>query len=115
MNINDYQKWTISTAVYPGAGKHGFQEMIYLTLGMASEAGEFAGKIKKIVRGDVIDPESVVAEAGDVLWYLARICDNMGIQMEDLAEYNMRKLEERKAKNAIQGEDQADGSRIITS
>lgn len=115
MNINEYQKWTLSTAVYPGAGQHNFQEAIYLTLGLASEAGEFAGKVKKIVRGDQIDPEDLLGEAGDVLWYIVRICDNLGITVEQLAKYNYRKLEARKANNTIQGEDQEDGSRISTA
>lgn len=103
MDINKYQEWTLSTAVYPGAGEHSFQEVVYLTLGLASEAGEVAGKLKKIVRGDKVDPEAFVSEVGDCLWYVARLCDNMGITMEQLAEYNMQKLEERKQAGAIKG------------
>ena len=115
MDIKKYQEWTLSTAVYPGAGQHNFQEIVYLTLGLASEAGELAGKLKKIVRGDNINPEDFVAEAGDVLWYLARICDNINIDLEQLAEYNCKKLSARKEAGTIQGEDQDDGSRIITA
>ena len=92
MNLIDYQKWTLSTAVYPDAGKHTFNEMVYLTLGLSNEAGEFAGRIKKVIRGDNVDPETVLSEAGDVLWYLTRICDNLGIALEDVAEYNYQKL-----------------------
>lgn len=51
MNLNDYQLFTRTTAVYPGANEHGFQEMNYLVLGLASEAGEVAGKLKKVIRG----------------------------------------------------------------
>lgn len=104
MDIKKYQEWTLSTAVYPGAGQHNFQEIVYLTLGLASEAGEFAGKLKKIVRGDVVNPESVVAEASDVLWYLARICDNMNITLCDLADYSVSKLEARKESDTIRGD-----------
>ena len=107
MDINKYQEWTLSTAVYPGAGEHSFQEVVYLTLGLASEAGEVAGKLKKIVRGDKVDPEAFVSEVGDCLWYVARLCDNMGITMEQLAEYNVNKLEARKTKDTIQGEGDA--------
>jgi len=111
MNINEYQKWTLSTAVYPGAGEHGFQEVVYLTLGLVSEAGEAAGKVKKIIRGDKVDPESFVSEVGDVLWYLARICDNLGITLEELALYNMTKLESRKAAGTIKGSGEDEASR----
>ena len=84
-------------------------------LGLSSEAGEVAGKLKKIVRGDKIDPETYVSELSDVLWYLARATDAVGITMEELADYNFNKLESRKKEGTIQGEDQSDGSRIITA
>ena len=114
MNISDYQKWTIETAVYPDAGKQTFNEMLYLTLGMCSEAGEFAGRIKKIVRGDKVDPVSVVSEASDVLWYLTRIASTMNISMEELAQFNYEKLSKRQKEGSIQGDDTSAG-RIITA
>ena len=113
MNINEYQKWTMSTAVYPGAGEQGLKECVYLTLGIASEAGEVAGKLKKFVRGDQPDPEGFLSEMGDVLWYLARLCDNIGITMEDLADYNYKKLEARKNANALQGNGETIEDRTI--
>lgn len=103
MNLNEYQKWTLSTAVYPEAGSKSFREMLYLSLGLTSEAGEFAGKIKKIIRGDVPGPDEVVSEASDVLWYLTRICDNLGITLEELADYNVKKLEDRKQRGKLKG------------
>ena len=115
MDVKQYQEWTITTSIYPGAGEHGFNEALYLTLGLTSEAGEVAGKVKKIIRGDTIEQESLVSEMSDVLWYLTRMCDNLGFNLEDLADYNYKKLEGRKAKGTIQGEDQSDGSRIITT
>ena len=104
MNLNDYKDFTLKTAVYPGAGEHTFNEALYLTLGLASEAGEVAGKIKKIVRGDKVDPYSVVSEMSDVLWYIVRLADNMGLTLEDLAEINFTKLSSRMDAGTIQGE-----------
>jgi len=104
LNLKDYQEWSLSVAVYPGAGEHKFNEALYLTLGLASEAGEVAGKIKKIIRGDTIDPMSLVLEMSDVLWYLTRLCDNVGISLEDLADVNFSKLNSRKEAGTIQGE-----------
>lgn len=112
MNINEYQKFTLETAVYPGAGEHGFNEILYLTLGIASEAGEVAGKLKKVIRGDKLDPEAYVSELSDVLWYLARICDNLNISMEQLAEYNYNKLMERKKLGVLKGSGDTNESRI---
>ena len=115
MNLNDYNKWTDSTAIYPDAGKKTFNETLYLVLGLSSEAGEVAGKLKKIVRGDTIDPETYVSELSDVLWYLSRAASAVGLSLEDLADYNYSKLESRKTAGTIQGEDQKDGSRITTN
>lgn len=104
MNINEYQNWTLTTAQYQGAGTHSFEEIVYLTLGLASEAGEVAGKLKKIIRGDRVEPEAFVSEVGDVLWYLVRICDNLNITLEQLADLNAAKLQQRVADNTIKGD-----------
>jgi hypothetical protein len=50
----------------------------HLTLGLTNEAGEVAGKVKKIFRdhGGVItdaDRDALALELGDVLWYLTEI------------------------------------------
>jgi len=115
MNIVEYQKRTLETAVYPGAGKHGFEEINYLVHGLTSEAGEVAGKLKKIIRGDKVPPEAFLAELGDVLWYLARIADNVGVTLEQVAEYNFQKLQERAKLNVLKGSGDDNQDRIIKS
>jgi NTP pyrophosphatase (non-canonical NTP hydrolase) len=115
MDIKDYQLFTRTVAVYPGAGEQGFPEINYLVLGLTSEAGEVAGKLKKVIRGDNVAPESFLSEVSDVLWYLARIADNLGLTLEDIADYNVAKLTKRKELDTIKGEgDQREGQ-LITS
>jgi len=46
MNFTDYQSKSRTTAKYPPIG----HPVIYPTLGLTNEAGEVAGKIKKIFR-----------------------------------------------------------------
>ena len=46
MDFNDYQTKSRKTAGYPDIG----HPVIYPTLGLANEAGEVAGKIKKVFR-----------------------------------------------------------------
>src|SRR5512132_4258763 len=46
MNFNDYQTKSRKTAGYPAIG----HAVIYPTLGLVNEAGEVAGKIKKVFR-----------------------------------------------------------------
>lgn len=83
--------------------------IVYPTLGLVNEAGEFAGKIKKIFRdkGGMItdeDRESLKGELGDVLWYLTQICTNLGLTLEEVAEANLDKLFSRLERGKIQGD-----------
>lgn len=83
--------------------------IVYPTLGLANEAGEVAGKIKKIFRdhnGEITpeDREALKYELGDVLWYLTQICTELGLTMEEVAEANLSKLFSRQARGAIRGD-----------
>lgn len=71
-----------------------------LFMGLAEEAGEVAGIGKRILRGydkdkTVATPEHLCEELGDVLWYLAGIADGFDLTLDDIWEYNRKKLEER--------------------
>lgn len=100
MNLNDYQKAALATAVYPRNGK---TELTYTALGLASEAGEYAGKIKKLLRDAEFSREAAMAELGDVLWYVAAAADALGFDLRDVADANITKLADRKSRNAIRG------------
>lgn len=103
MHINDYQDWTISTAIYPESGTGSNLELYYLSLGLASEAGEVAGKVKKIIRDRQYNPGAIMSELSDVLWYVARLADSLGLTMEDLATLNHGKLTKRKEAGTLSG------------
>ena len=103
MQANDYQRETLTTAVYPDAGTGSDIELYYLTMGLTSEAGEVAGKIKKLLRDGEYDPGNVAYELGDVCWYVARLADAIGYEFEDILQINFSKLTDRKARNVIQG------------
>lgn len=68
--------------------------------GMAAEAGEVCGETKKDfegVGGPSID--NIVKECGDVLWYIALMADALDISLAEIAEGNIKKLEERHLKS----------------
>jgi NTP pyrophosphatase (non-canonical NTP hydrolase) len=72
------------------------------------EAGEVQGKIKKIIRdnGGVITEEHIEAikgELSDILWYIASMCDTLGLKMEDVATYNIEKLKSRRDRGVLHG------------
>jgi NTP pyrophosphatase (non-canonical NTP hydrolase) len=83
--------------------------ILYPTLGLVNEAGELAGKVKKIFRdrgGEIgdIEREALKQELGDVLWYLAQICTELDLPLEEVASANLAKLFDRQARNAIHGD-----------
>ena len=100
MEFNEYQKFTKTTAIYPPE-----KAIDYLILGLTSEAGEVASLRKKNLRGDAaLDTKKLMYELGDCLWYVARIADEIGIDLEYLATKNRDKLQNRKENNKIKGE-----------
>lgn len=103
MDIKTYTDQTAATAIYPQAGTGTDIELIYLSLGLTSEAGEVAGKIKKMVRDDVLDIGNLAYELGDCFWYLTRLCRAIGYEPEDVLQINNAKLLKRKENGTIQG------------
>lgn len=104
MNFREYQQQALETALYPQRGAN----FIYPTLGLAGEAGEVAEKVKKILRdkGGVVDAETRAAlqkELGDVLWYVATLAAEFGLDLDDIAAENIRKLRSRKERGKLSG------------
>lgn len=93
-----YQDFTDSTAIYPPE-----KGLEYTALGLASEAGEFAGKVKKMIRDKTYDTEAMIAELGDVLWYVARAAAELDIHLSDIAKENIDKLKSRKDRGKLKG------------
>jgi len=105
MDFNDYQNKSRKTAKYPAIG----HAVIYPTLGLVNEAGEVAGKIKKVFRdkdGQISEEtrEALRAELGDVLWYIAQVATELDLSLEEIAEYNIAKLYDRLERGKIQGD-----------
>lgn len=97
-NFDQYQDFTDDTAIYPED-----KGLEYTALGLASEAGEFAGKVKKWIRDGKKDDDALVAELGDVLWYVAQAAAAMGVHLSDVAKMNVDKLKSRKERNVLGG------------
>ena len=99
--LRDYQLWTRDTAIYK-------QQVTYPSLLLASEVGEALNIIQKVMRDDnsVVSDEKREAlsyELGDILWALARLVDDLGLDFSKVAERNIAKLEDRKKRNVISG------------
>jgi NTP pyrophosphatase (non-canonical NTP hydrolase) len=51
----------------------------------------------------VAEREGIKAELGDVLWTLTACCHELGLTLEEIAEMNIQKLTDRKARGVIHG------------
>lgn len=110
MDLNDYQTHCRKTAVS--------LNLEHMAFGLLEEAGEIAGILKRLHRGDMeyfdeylaqpdcLTPyglEKLHAELGDLLWYTAMLADHLGFAFDGIAKANLAKLQRRKAKDMIHG------------
>ena len=101
LSFNEYQQRADKTAIYPP--EKGFE---YLATGLAAEAGEVAGLISKGIRGDhmgMVAEDDLVKEIGDVLWFVSQLASHMDIDLEEVAEINLAKLEDRQKRGTLRG------------
>lgn len=106
MNLEEYQKFATTTAVYPGANTSSLSELKYLALGLAGESGEVANQVKKLYRDGYspVKREKIFFELGDVLWYWIRLCDAFKIDPMAVIQANVDKLSARKERGTIGGD-----------
>lgn len=124
MNFNEYQKAAHKTAIYPEVSLERLEKTnnpavslvntyslkwVYPLLGLANESGEVLGKAKKLLRDNegigssgVID--AIGKELGDVLWYLAETCTVFGLDLQQIAEANIAKLQSRQERGILKGD-----------
>jgi NTP pyrophosphatase (non-canonical NTP hydrolase) len=99
-----YENLAGQTAIFPKE-----KALEYLALGMTSEAGEVAGKVKKLIRdgedveGFEIKKLAIASEIGDVLWYCAMMAKEVGVPLNDIMKENLKKLHGRKERGTLQG------------
>lgn len=122
-SLDEYQRRTQDTAVYPEQGTFG--GALYAAMALNEEAGEVAGKVAKFIRkssgwdalltyGNGSDfynepyPEELVLavskELGDVLYQAARVAEEFGLNLSDVATDNIERLADRKKRDVIIGE-----------
>jgi NTP pyrophosphatase (non-canonical NTP hydrolase) len=103
MDLSEYQRQSRRTAEYPREAW-----LAYPALGLAGEAGEVAEHAKKAIRddgGSVGDERKAAMskELGDVLWYVAQLATELGLDLNEIAEQNLEKLFSRQARGVLSG------------
>lgn len=105
VELDNYQRRAVETAIYPGKGE--IFGLLYTALGLG-EAGEVQGKVKKVLRDDegkLSDEKTreIADELGDVLWYVANCAEELGYTLSEIATMNLFKLQGRKNRGTLTG------------
>ena len=104
MTGNDYQKLAMRTNDGKATERlerscdvfldfHDMGGIVNAALGLSGEVGELNDMIKKwIFHNTTLDKEHVKKEIGDVMWYVAMMCESFGFSLDDVMQTNVDKL-----------------------
>lgn len=98
MTPNEYQAEAARTLLTPSVAVTRLSDLptlrlLHAALGCASESGELASAVEKyLFFGRDMDKPAVVAEIGDIMWYVALACTALDVPMETAMRGNVEKL-----------------------
>lgn len=93
MEINEYQKLAMRT-LNPEIDKK--ELILNAAMGLCGESGEVIDLVKKhLFQGHDLDDEKLIKELGDVAWYLAEAATALNVNLSEILEKNIKKLENR--------------------
>jgi len=95
VEFSAYQQAASETSQLRLGGPHG---AIAPMLGLASEAGSIVNVYKKYLRDGInlaANREFLREELGDLLWYAAAVATACGLDLEDIAQANLRRTRDR--------------------
>ncbi len=93
MKANEYQKKAMMTLNKDLNKK---EMLVNGVMGLNGESGEVIDVVKKhLFQGHELDKEKIVKELGDVLWYVAEVCESLDVTIEQVMEQNIEKLQKR--------------------
>lgn len=95
MDFSEYQKQALKT---DRISTEEDAAIIVPLLGLAGEAGELLSEYKKFLRdgrSHKFFPERVAEELGDLLWYIANLSSKFKLNLEQIAEGNLKKCRDR--------------------
>lgn len=75
------------------------EKMYYACMGLMEETGEVIAELRKpLFKGNFheksLDLEEIKSELGDLMWYIALICRNCNINMNQIKKYTEKKEED---------------------
>ena len=98
MNSRDYISKALRTEPpYHFSTINGLTPRIeHAVYGLVTEAGELMDEVKRTkLYGKELDKTNLLEEAGDIMWYLAVLCDDLQVDFETIWQKNIDKLKVR--------------------
>lgn len=93
MNLANYQDAVLRTM---HRSESYMENVPNYCMGATGEIGEVVDHLKKFIyHGHELNPQNVMEELGDVMWYIAALTSELGFDLSEIAEMNVRKLENR--------------------
>lgn len=93
MDVDKYQELAMRT-LNPKIDKK--ELILNASMGLCGESGEVIDLVKKhLFQGHDLDDEKLIKELGDVAWYLAEAQTALNVDLSEILEKNIKKLENR--------------------
>lgn len=93
VTLKEYQEFA---HMAPHPASIGKNQLLHYALGLSGEVGEVCDDIKKReYHGRDIPMSHTKEELGDVMWYVANVCSELGFDLQEVIEENMTKLKAR--------------------
>ena len=108
MNLSEYQKRVEDTWI------SNENDFIRIVCGLSGELGEICEKLKKYFRKDNYAEKEkktswfavgliLKGEIGDLMYYIAKLCNEFGLDLEEILQENINKLARRKEDGTLKG------------
>jgi len=93
MNLDEYQNLASRTIA---TDKNETELLINMQMGLSGETGEISDHMKKaLFQGHEIDLGYIKKELGDIMWYIALGATALDINLSEIAQMNIDKLNKR--------------------
>ncbi len=91
MNLEEYKN-VVTQRLNNGILNEPKERMSYACMGLIEETGEMVAELRKpLFKGNFhekpLDLQNIKSELGDLMWYIALMCKNCNINMEELKKY----------------------------
>jgi NTP pyrophosphatase (non-canonical NTP hydrolase) len=87
---------TLRVLIVDDDGNPDVSRVLHAAMGLCTESGELLDALKKnMFYGKELDIVNLQEEVGDLFWYIAMLCDALGVTFEEVWEQNIAKLRAR--------------------